>query len=101
MKPDPELKNKTFVFLYVLTSAPSSWKMAAAPSRSSGAIFLLQRLRRNESEERSFIWNFQPMRDENSQPSGSPLSCLCEQKLYDIYDIITINAPGYRLHQSF
>ncbi|TNN74623.1 hypothetical protein EYF80_015170 [Liparis tanakae] len=43
--------------------------MAEAPSRSSGAIFRLQRLRRNVSEERSFLWNFQPIRDENSQPS--------------------------------
>lgn len=71
------LKQKNAIFLHSLTRAPSSWNMAAAPSRSSGAIFLLQRLRRNVSEERSILWNFQPIREENSQPSGSPLSCLC------------------------
>lgn len=65
------------ILLHSLTRAPSSWKMADAPSRPSGAIFLLQRLRRNVSEERSNLWKFQPIREENSQPSGSPLSCLC------------------------
>lgn len=56
----------------ILTNAPSSWKMAAAPRRLSGAIFLLQRLRRNVSDDLSFLWNFQPIREENSQPSGLP-----------------------------
>lgn len=39
----------------MLTIAPSSWNMADAPTRSDGAIFLLQRLRRNVSDERSFL----------------------------------------------
>lgn len=57
-----------------LTNAPSSLKMADAPMRSDGTIFLLQRRRRNVSEERSFLWNFQPIREEYSQPSpGSRL----------------------------
>lgn len=43
--------------------------MADAPKRSDGAIFLLQRLRRMVSEERSFLWNFQPSREVYSQPS--------------------------------
>lgn len=72
------IENRTY-FPLILTRAPSSWKMAEAPSRSSGAIFRLQRLRRNVSDERSFLWNFQPIRDENSQPSGSPRSLLCER----------------------
>lgn len=54
--------------------------MADAPRRSSGPIFRLQRLRRNVSEERSFLWNFQPISEENSQPSGSPWSRLCVQR---------------------
>lgn len=52
-----------------LTNAPSSLKMAEAPMRSDGIIFLLQQRRRNVSEERSFLWNFQPIREEYSQPS--------------------------------
>lgn len=60
--------------LSLLTSAPSNLKMADAPMLSEGPIFLLQRRRRNVSEERSFWWNFHPIREENSQPSGSPVS---------------------------
>ena len=58
----------------ILTSAPSSLKMAEAPMLSEGTIFLLQRRRRSVSDERSFLWNFQPIRVEYSQPS--PGSCL-------------------------
>lgn len=45
--------------------------MAEAPMQSDGTIFLLQQRRRNVSEERSFLWNFQPIREEYSQPSPS------------------------------
>lgn len=58
-----------------LTNAPSSLKIAEEPMWSDGTIFRLQRRRRNVSEERSFLWNFQPIRDEYSQPS--PGSRLC------------------------
>lgn len=60
-----------------LTKAPSSLKIAEEPMWSDGTIFLLQRRRRNVSEERSFLWNFQPIRDEYSQPS--PGSRLCSR----------------------
>lgn len=81
-------QNKTFIFPSALTNAPSSLKMADAPSRSSGAIFRLQRLRRNVSAERSFLWKFQPIREENSQPSGSPWSRLCEKKWKEIQSFV-------------
>lgn len=45
--------------------------------RSDGTIFLLQRRRRNVSEVRSFLWNFQPISEEYSQPS--PGSRLCRR----------------------
>lgn len=45
--------------------------------QSDGTIFLLQRRRRNVSEVRSFLWNFQPIREEYSQPS--PGSRLCRR----------------------
>lgn len=61
-----------------LTRAPSSLKIAEDPMRSDGTIFLLHRRRRNVSEERSFLWNFQPMREEYSQPSTG--SRLCRRK---------------------
>lgn len=77
-----QYQDLTFFFFFLLTSAPSSWKMAHAPRRSSGAIFRLQRLRRKVSEERSFLWNFQPIREENSQPSGSPRSLLCVENTH-------------------
>lgn len=58
-----------------LTNAPSRLKIADAPTMLAGAIFLLQRLRRNVSEDRSFLWNFQPIRDEYSQPSPKSFFC--------------------------
>lgn len=56
-----------------LTNAPSSLKIAEEPMQSDGTIFLLQRRRRNVSEVRSFLWNFQPIREEYSQPSPGSL----------------------------
>ncbi len=58
-----------------LTKAPSSLKMAEAPMQSDGTIFLLQRRRRNVSEARSFLWNFQPISEEYSQPSPGSRFC--------------------------
>lgn len=58
-----------------LTSAPSSLKIAEDPIESDGTIFLLHRRRRNVSEERSVLWNFQPMREEYSQPSEGSRLC--------------------------
>lgn len=66
--------------IIILTSAPSRLKMADAPTRWAGAIFLLHRRRRNVSDDRSFLWNFQPMREEYSQPSGSPTSLLYQSE---------------------
>lgn len=58
-----------------LTSPPSSLKIAEDPIQSDGTIFLLHRRRRTVSEERSFLWNFQPMREEYSQPSVGSRLC--------------------------
>lgn len=52
-----------------------------------GTIFRLQRRRRNVSEERSFLWNFQPIRDEYSQPS--PGSRLCREHCINQSEILT------------
>lgn len=68
------------VIIKILTSAPSRLKMADAPTRCAGAIFLLHRRRRNVSDERSFLWNFQPISEEYSQPSGSPRSLFCQSE---------------------
>lgn len=73
-----------------LTNAPSSLKIAEEPMWSDGTIFRLQRRRRNVSEERSFLWNFQPIRDEYSQPS--PGSRLCGEN--------RINQPAHVLEKS-
>lgn len=74
-----------------LTNAPSSLKIAEEPMWPDGTIFRLQRRRRNVSEERSFLWNFQPMRDEYSQPS--PGSRLCKEHC--------INQPENVLEKSW
>lgn len=65
-----------------LTSAPSSLKIAEDPIQSDGTIFLLHRRRRNVSEERSFLWNFLPMREEYSQPSTGSRLCRIKNKFH-------------------
>lgn len=56
---------------------------------SDGTIFLLQRRRRNVSEERSFLWNFQPISDEYSQPSPGSRLCSRDKKKLNL-DILNI-----------
>lgn len=69
------LRWQAFKKMNGLTNAPSRLKIADAPTMLAGAIFLRQRLRRNVSEERSFLWNFQPIRDEYSHPSPKSFFC--------------------------
>lgn len=78
----------------MLTIAPSSWNMADAPTRSDGAIFLLQRLRRNVSDERSFLWNFQPIREEYSQPSPASFFCKDVEKAPTKKEKMALTTPN-------
>lgn len=87
-----------------LTSPPSSLKIAEDPIESDGIIFLLHRRRRNVSEERSFLWNFQPMREEYSQPSTGSRLCRRNKKFSVFFHLCSPipppSAPSPQREQS-